>query len=216
MNARKKPSKRSLIYQFRITLEFTDPAVWRIIQVPGDYSFWDLHVAITDAMGWLDYHLHAFLVPSDSRHDLKMIGIPDDEGWGYGPETLPGWAIPVFEHFILPGDIMQYDYDFGDGWKHTVLLESITLVKSTRYYPKCIDGARACPPEDCGGPGGYNELLDILQDPESEDYLDTKNWLKGHAKKYWPYDPNRFNPKKVRFDDPNERWEIAFGDDDDL
>lgn len=202
-----KRSQRVL--RFRITLQGIQPAIWRLIDVPESYSFWDLHVAIQDAMGWLDYHLHAFSSPRKARRSGVTIGIPDEE---FQDGTLPGWEIPIDECFLELGDALDYEYDFGDGWLHEVVFAGILLKEPGRKYPVCIDGARACPPEDCGGIGGYDELLEILHDPAHEEHESMVNWLKGHAKNYYPYNPDAFNPTTVRFDNPKRRFKLAFSE----
>lgn len=200
--------KNNVVYQFKITLHEIKPIIWRRIHVPAQYSFWDLHVAIQDGMGWLDYHLHAFRFRPKHKSKPIEIGIPDDD-WG-GENVIPGWKVPIVEHFTDIGQIIQYEYDFGDGWSHEIQLEGILLKTKGVKYPKCVDGERACPPEDCGGVDGYNRLIEILKDPKHSEHGEFVEWLKGHAKNYYPYEPDIFIPDKVRFDNPKKRWEIAF------
>jgi hypothetical protein len=202
--------KRKTAYQFRIELLGIEPPIWRLIGVPSTYSFWDLHVAIQDSMGWLDYHLHSFrLLPPRKRKPI-VIGIPADED--YGITTLPGWDIPVSRYLNEPGDEAEYEYDFGDGWHHKITLEGIYLQKSGTRYPNCLDGKRACPPEDCGGIPGYHDLVEVLGDTNHEEYDNMVYWLSNHAKNYHPYDPERFEPGSVEFWNPKKRWKIAFQD----
>jgi len=196
-----------LIYQFKITLEGISPAIWRRILVPERYSFWDLHVAIQDSMGWLDYHLHAFELEAPGSNKRIEVGIPDDE---FDRPVTPGWEKTLNESFVRPGVVAGYNYDFGDGWVHEVLLEGILLSERSTRYPKCIAGERACPPEDCGGVPGYSDLLRVLRSPRHKEYRNIVAWLKGHAKNYWPYDPEHFDPDSVRFSDPRKRWAKAF------
>jgi hypothetical protein len=198
----------NIVYQFRIELREIEPTIWRVIQVPSEYSFWDLHVAIQDAMGWLDYHLHTFRFRMPHKRKDTEIGIPDDEFSDH--EVLPGWKIPIIRYFTEPGKSAIYNYDYGDNWLHYVLLEGILLKEKGVKYPLCIGGERACPPEDCGGVSGYYELLKILSDRDHPEYEDYIEWLKGHAKNYFPYEPNNFDPGKVAFWDPKKRWKIAF------
>ena len=204
-------SKSHLVYQFKVSLSGIEPIIWRRIQVPAKYSFWDLHVAIQDAIGWLDYHLHAFRVRQKHKRKPIEIGIPGEE-WD-DTTTIPGWEIPVVKYFMEPGQLIEYEYDFGDGWGHEVLLEAIFLKEKGTKYPKCVGGDRACPPEDCGGISGYYRILVILQDPAHAEYEENVAWLKGHAKNYYPYDPDTFSPEEVRFDNPRRRWRIAFSQD---
>ncbi|WP_432743071.1 plasmid pRiA4b ORF-3 family protein [Methylobacter sp. G7] len=197
-----------LIYQFRVTLLEITPPIWRRIQVPADYSFWDLHVAIQDSMGWLDYHLHEFRVNKPRSRKVDVIGIPDTET---DHSVIAGWEVPISEYFVTPGVAAAYDYDFGDGWCHEVLLEGILLKESSVKYPVCVTGERACPPEDCGGIPGYETLLNVLVKPRTEECKDMNAWLKGHAKSYFPYKPEHFDPCEVKFWNPKKRWQIAFG-----
>lgn len=192
------------IYQFKIELYGITPTIWRRIQVPETYSFWDLHVAIQDAMGWLDYHLHAFRIQTKRVPMPIEIGIPDDYAVVGDPETHPGWEIPITDFFNEIGSTADYEYDFGDGWRHKILLEDILLSEKGQKYPKCIAGERACPPEDCGGIYGYSHMLDVLADPSDEEHESMLEWLGGK------YDPQKFAPAKVKFDNPAKRWRQAF------
>ena len=200
--------RSSAIYQFKVTLEGISPPVWRRILVPEGYSFWDLHVAIQDSMGWLDYHLHSFELMASGSNERIEIGIPGDE---FDRPVTPGWTKVLKEYFVRPGVIATYNYDFGDDWFHEVLLERIAPPpdRSTKY-PKCVAGERACPPEDCGGVSGYLHLVRVLRSPKHKEYPSMVAWLKGHAKNYWPYDPDDFDPTSVRFSDPRKRWAKAF------
>ena len=201
-------AKPNIIVQFRFELADIEPLIWRRVQVPSKYSFWDLHVAIQDSMGWLDYHLHGFRVRMPRKRKFVEIGIPTDDY--YQEPTLPGWEIPITEYFTEPGKSAPYTYDFGDGWDHNVLLEGILIKEEGVRYPKCVAGERACPPEDCGGVPGYYELLEILKNPKGPEYRDQIEWLKGHAKNYWPYEPDQFDQEKAEFWDPKKRWKMAF------
>jgi len=192
------------VFQFKITMKDIDPPIWRRILVPEKYSFWDLHVAIQDAMGWLDYHLHLFKIRYERENDVDLIGIPDEDPFEGEPETLPGWEIPISDFFRELGKVAEYEYDFGDGWRHEVLFEGMLLKEKNKKYPKCIGGARACPPEDCGGVGGYYRLLEIFADSSNEEYEEMVSWL---GKKY---DADDFDAGKVKFENPKKRWKIAF------
>ena len=194
------------VYQFKLVLVGVEPPIWRRIQVPETYSFWDLHVALQDSMGWLDYHLHVFRVARPGAGEVEQIGIPDDDPFEGDKPALPGWEIPITRHFPRPGTAVQYEYDFGDGWEHELTLEAILPRQAGQKYPLCVDGARACPPEDCGGVHGYENLLTVIQDPSHEDHESTLEWLGGR------FDPDRFDPKRVKFDDPARRYRLAFED----
>ena len=206
-----KRKKRESVYQFKIELLAIKPLIWRRIEVPASYSFWDFHVAIQDAMGWLDSHLHMFNLEGEGEVPSKL-GIPDDEFEEMS--TSAGWAYFIADYFQKVGDEATYVYDFGDYWEHKIILEEINDWGTNVKYPRCLDGKRACPPEDCGGCPGYYNLLETLKlSPQSEEYKDTVTWLKGFSEfseNYDPYRPEHFNPNKVHFDNPKERFDIAF------
>lgn len=193
------------VYQFRITLNEINPSVWRRILIPETYSFWDLHVAIQDSMGWLDCHLHEFAMENPSTGEKEHIGIPPEDYFEDDPEVFPGWKKNIRVYFTPDNASAQYRYDFGDDWRHEVVLEKIEPRQEGASYPVCIGGERACPPEDCGGPHGYGEFLDIIMDPAHKQYGEMTAWA-GHD-----FDPERFDMKKVRFDDPRKRLKRAMG-----
>ena len=191
--------------QFKITLKRSKPPIWRRIVVPDNYSFWDLHVAIQDAMGWFDGHLHEFRVTRPGARRESLIGIPEEESWS-GMETVPGWKVAAASVFRAPKTKCSYVYDFGDDWKHVVLLEKVLSRDPDMALPACTGGRRRCPPEDCGGPWGYELLLEILADPDHPEYAERMDWAGG------PIDPAEFDPKEVVFDDPGERLSYLLED----
>lgn len=194
------------IFQFKISLLRIEPEIWRRIQVPSDYTFWDLHVAIQDAMGWFDYHLHEFILyPYDESKKIE-IGIPGDGD----EDVVPGWEVPIDKYFIVDGVKVIYHYDYGDDWYHEIIFEGIKNAEDITY-PTCVEGENACPPEDCGGVSGFNDLLKKLKVGKGKEYNEVKYWLEHHVVNYFPYKPNKFDPQKVDFHDPDKRWDIAFG-----
>lgn len=196
-----------MVHQYKITLRDISPAIWRRIQVPKSHTFWDLHVAIQDSMGWLDYHLHAFRFAAVAGNRPIEIGIPEG---ALDHSVLPGWKVRIADYFTPPGVVAQYEYDFGDGWEHDVALEDVLPSEAKRKYPRCIAGDRACPPEDCGGVPGYEHLVEVLRRSNHPEYGEFVDWLKGHAKNYHPFDPARFEVHAVRFSDSKKRWARAF------
>ncbi len=203
--ARTTKSKRvplDHVCQFLIVLLRTEPLVWRRIQVPEGYSFWDLHVAIQDAMGWKDYHLHEFSVVDTRTGRVKRIGIPDDEMPDERP-CLAGWKVPIRRYLTYGTDPVRYRYDFGDDWDHTVEFEEL-LPADDGSYPRCVAGAGACPPEDVGGTSGYAEFLRTIDNHQHPERAAMLQWAGG------AFDPRTFDPKAVQFDDPAKRWKTAF------
>ncbi|MEW6685392.1 MAG: plasmid pRiA4b ORF-3 family protein [Candidatus Edwardsbacteria bacterium] len=193
------------VYQFKITLDGIKPPIWRRIQVPETYNFWELHVAIQDAMGWYDCHLHEFNIEHPETGEEIAIGIPDEEGWDY-KKLLTDWEENIANYFSLENKRAKYTYDFGDNWEHTIELEKILVREKDKKYPVCMDGKRACPPEDVGSIPGYEEFIEIIKDPEHEQYEEMLKWVGGK------FDPEHFNPKEIVFDDPKVRFKYAFED----
>lgn len=190
------------VLRFEIVLDDIEPRVWRRVEVSARYSFWDLHVAIQDAMGWQDSHLHEFRI-SKSGGAMVRIGIPDDEFPEERP-TLAGWTTPLVEYLSSKRAICEYLYDFGDSWRHRVTFEESSARVAGVSYPRCVDGARACPPEDVGGPPGYADFLHAVLDRHHEQHDEMLRWAGGS------FDPAAFAPHAVRFDDPRRRWRVAF------
>ena len=190
--------------RFRIELVMMPRPVWRCIEVPDDTTFWDLHVAIQSVMGWHDRHLHLFTVDDPRSGDHLLFGIPDDSGFHGSDLVLPGWAHAVRTYFLPDLPPALYTYDFGEDWQHEVSLEALGDPATAKAGPVCLGGEGACPPEDCGGPPGYEQMLTTLSDPDDDGYEDMLAWLDG------PFDPDHFDPAAVRFADPNRRWRDLF------
>lgn len=195
------------LFRFRVTLEHIDPAITRTILVPSAYSFWDLHCAIQDSMCWFDRHLHSFVLYEQDMSKRLEIGLPGNT-W---ENHLFGWNVPTANYFVNEGDSAIYWYDFGDDWRHEVLFEGTEPAIKGGKYPKCIGGSRARPPEECGGVPGYYEILNILSDTAREEYRDTLERLETTAD-YFPYDPEYFDPKRIRFKNPDSHWISVFRD----
>lgn len=189
--------------QLTISLLGVRPSVWRRILVPEPISFWDLHVALQDAMGWEHRHLHEFRLAPGPGGEPRVFGVPDEDS---GDTTVqPGWAHAVREHVGI-GESLEYIYDFGDDWRHRVVLDAVLPATPGGDELRCIDGECACPPEDCGGPRGYRALLDALADPATPEHAILRDALP----RGWQ--PALFDPGSVRFSDPAKRWRHAFLD----
>lgn len=167
-HARSRPIAGS-IYQLRITLQEIRPPVWRRLQVRGATTLAQLHAIVQDAMGWQDYHLYKFTIRDE---DFEQ---PDPEAEGKDATRIRLRDLPV-----EVGETFEYVYDFGDEWRHDIALEDRVRPDPEVEYPLCVDGARACPPEDCGGPGGYAELLRVLGKPNDPEYAETSRWVGDH------------------------------------
>lgn len=192
-----------LLLQYLVVLSGTDPLVWRRIQVPATYSFWDLHVAIQSAMGWRDAHLHRFRAVDAASGVVVTLAPPDPEGWS---DATPEQTVGVLDYARFGAPAIHYTYDFGDDWHHTLIFEGYDQAEGDIPAPECVGGAGACPPEDSGGPHGYAETLQALADPEAPQRDELLEWM-GED-----WDPHAFAPEDVRFDDPEQRWREAYGE----
>jgi hypothetical protein len=162
------PKKRAAIdvLSLKVTLRNTKPPIWRRIVMPGTMNLYDLHTAIQVTMGWEDSHLHAFDVGGRQYGDPATTDDVADEA----SLTLNGLVKSGISRF-------RYSYDFGDDWEHDVLIEKAPAANSATAYPACVAGKRSCPPEDCGGPWGYEQLLTILADPGHKQYEEQREWI---------------------------------------
>jgi len=161
------------IYQLRIDLDGTRPPIWRRVLVPAYITFGDLNVVVESAMGWGGYHLHMFTAAG------WYIGAPDPNIPGGMDDILDEDLELVSDYLTELGDRVKFEYDFGDGWMHTIKLEKITAPDPKQHYPVCIKGRRACPPDDVGGTWGYKMFLDALGDPSHHDHDRMSEWIGG-------------------------------------
>lgn len=208
---RRRPFKN--IYQFKLILLGTDPSVWRRIQVPESYTFYDLHVAIQDVMVWWDYHLHHFEIPiMGQKGSMIHIECPWFEPWEMEDDWLITTEIPIKEYFKNSSDRAIYRYDYGDSWEMNVILEKILPKKKNIRYPVCLDGELAAPPEDCGGIPGYYRCIEAFEaaddlgklpdTEEKEELVERLVWLSG-------WNPYLFNLQKIDFNSPRDRLKKA-------
>lgn len=192
-----RPSDAGEVLQLKITLADTTPPIWRRVLVDSNSTLDHLHEVIQAAFGWWSYHLHEFEV------GRNRYGIPDlDENWGEPPRDERRTRLDAI---ASEGSSFRYTYDFGDSWEHRVLVEKILPSTADIAVPACIDGRRACPPEDCGGTWGYRDLLEILTDPSNPEHDERREWL---GREFDPelfdaqeFEDNLRNGRLARFDD---------------
>lgn len=175
---RKERAPAGAAYQLKVTLREVEPEVWRRLRVSGDISLNRLHRVLQVVMGWDNSHLHQFTV--EGVH----YGEPDPEF----PEPLKNDKRAKLKQ-VAPAEQQRvlYEYDFGDGWEHDMLVEKIFPADPEAREPVCLAGARACPPEDCGGPPGYENLLEALRDPDHPEHDELVRWVGG------AFDPEAFD-----------------------
>jgi len=170
------------IFQLKITLEDIEPAIWRRIETP-DCSLADLHEVIQSCMGWDDEHMHAFEIGDEQYADLGR-GVDLHEFRDSRSVRLSNLVGQGWYRF-------DYEYDFGDSWRHAVEIENTLPSGEHVRYPRCVDGQRACPPEDCGSIPGYTDLLKIMKNPRHKEYKSMLEWLGGK------FDPDLFDIEAV-------------------
>jgi hypothetical protein len=183
MKAAEEAGKPKMIYRFRITLSGIEPAIWRLIEVP-DCTLGQLHEVLQVVMDWGSCHLYQFIVNGkyfgEATNDDLDLEVEDEDG------------IRLTDIFTSKDPLrIVYEYDFGDGWQHEIILEKILEPEPNVAYPRCIDGARACPPEDVGGILGYAEFLEAINDPNDAEHDEKLEWVGGE------FDPEKFSVDEV-------------------
>jgi hypothetical protein len=208
----KKPKNSGNVFQFKIILNDSAPSVWRRIIVPADYTFFALHCAIQNAMGWTDSHLHAFYIGERRGKNRITIEFPNPENDFYqGDEARDERKERIADYFGKKIKQCVYCYDFGDNWDHTVLFERELPRDQQAVYPQCVAGENACPPDDCGGVGGYEYLQEVIKNSNHEEHADMLEWLGLNDPQ--EFNPYEFNPAEIYFDNPKKRlaeWNKGF------
>ena len=169
---------KSKIFELEIVLAKVAPPVRRRVQVPGDVTLAVLHEVVQSAMRWTNSHLHEFEIAG------RRYGIPDPD---WDDQNVTDEAKGKLFRLVGKGARFGYLYDFGDDWIHQLTVEKITAPEPGVRYPRCVYGQGACPPEDVGGPWGYEEFLAVLADPSHPEHDERLEWVGG------PFDPHRFD-----------------------
>jgi Plasmid pRiA4b ORF-3-like protein len=180
--------KKDNIYRIKIGILETNPIVWRRFLIPSKITLHHLHLVLQEVMGWKNYHLYRFEIGKN------QYGEPNPDNDIYGLPFINTRQTKLNAVIENKGSLFLYEYDFGDGWEHQLVVEDILEFEPDTQYPVCIGGENACPPEDCGGPHGYAQMLEIIRNPAQEEYRSTKTWL-----------GRRFNPSKFGLTSTNLR-----------
>jgi hypothetical protein len=195
MNRKKEHEKKHSmpenvpVYQVKIILQDTDPVVWRKILVRSDVNLGLFHAIVQLVMGWTNSHLHQYFIHdkiySDPEFEIGAEFVGDTPALDEYSLTLAGIASGGQTEF-------GYEYDFGDSWRHTIIIERQNDESSGfQGLAMCIAGSRACPPDDCGGTGGFADLLQTIKNPKHEEYKSMMKWLGGK------YDPELCDIAKI-------------------
>jgi hypothetical protein len=177
-------TKTAPSYQLKITLDDIHPPVGRRFLVSSNITLGKLHDVIQIVMGWQDYHLHMFTI------DGHIYGDPEDDEFG-DLGTLDELDYRLRKVVLREGQQFHYEYDFGDGWRHTLRLEKILPPDPKTFLPVCLMGKRACPPEDVGGVWGYAHFLEALSDPTHDEHEEYLTWAGVQ------FDPEAFDLERI-------------------
>jgi hypothetical protein len=170
------------IYQLKVELEDIEPPIWRRILVAGDITLGKLHEVIQEAVGWSNTHLHEFTIEGQGYSDPEAEIDDNRDELQYRLSQVTKQPLKQF----------QYLYDPGDGWEHNIIVEQTVQTDQPYHgHPVCIDGARACPPEDCGGPFGYEDFLAAITNPKHKQHKEMRDWIGGD------FDPEHFDPDEI-------------------
>ena len=171
------------VYQLKVTLIDSQPPIWRRVQVESGVTLDRLHHTLQVVMGWTDSHMHGFRVPQRAQSRARQRLLPI--------ESAEEKATRLGDLLRRPKDWCIYDYDFGDGWEHQLLLEKALARSPSERYPTVLAGRGACPPEDVGGVPGYYHFLQVLNDPNHPEHEDMLEWAGGS------FDPTAFNAYEI-------------------
>jgi len=170
-----------VVYQLKVTLEDCEPPIWRRFAIVGDAVLVNVHYVLQVVMGWQAYHLHEFRVGDAAYGEIT----PDSD-----PEMFDEAHVALETVLTRPKDKLTYIYDFGDDWRHKVVLEKIYPYEADEPVVVCLEGARACPPEDCGGPPGFEHFVEAISDRRHPDHEMMLDW-------YAEFDPEEFNLEEI-------------------
>lgn len=177
---------QAAVYRFKIVLEDSDPVIWRRIETK-DVTLEQLHALIQTAMGWTNSHMHQFEIEGNRYTDSRFIMADLDD---FGAIDYSGLCISDLVAKYGTKLRMGYEYDFGDGWRHEVVLEEVTESAPGIRYPRCLDGERACPPENIGGVYGFADYVEAITNPSHSEHDDYLEW-------HGPFDPAEFDAAKA-------------------
>jgi hypothetical protein len=177
-----KVSPQQTTYQLHASLFGIEPPVWRRLLVRGSMTLRHLHDILQIAFGWEDCHLHAFRTKDENFMDPDM---------NPGTEAMDEKKAILDQVLLKVKSALIYEYDFGDGWEHNILLEKILPFDVKQKLPICLGGERSGPPEDCGGFSGYEVLLEAIKNPDHPEHEEMLDWV-GED-----FDPEYFNLNEI-------------------
>jgi hypothetical protein len=187
MEDRRNGAVSERVARLRIELQELEPKIWRRIDMPLSTTLEALHEAIQMTMGWTFSHLWEFDI------DGRCYGDPSFREFDDEPPIYKANGLRLGVVIARSVDRFVYTYDYGDNWRHDVIVEEVRDGDPDREYPAFVDGARRCPPEDVGGPDGFMDFLEAVLDPAHEQHRDMVRWYGG------PFDPIGVDEARARF-----------------
>jgi hypothetical protein len=169
----------------RIELCDTDPVIWRQVEVPISVALNGLHDIVQAAMGWFDYHLWEFTI------GRQRYGLPMADDWGTEPR-IEASKVRLRDVLKARKTVIDYTYDFGDGWEHRLTVTNVRAGEPGVTYPRYVGGERNAPPEDCGGIPGFYDMLDAIADPTHPGHTEAKEWADD-------YDPDTIDELGIKY-----------------
>ena len=178
----KRPAREGPVYQVKVTLEGSKPAIWRRLLVAADTTLGEFHDILQVAMGWHNGHMHDFRIGDESYGQTGPYGLDD---------ALDEDQVKLSQVVLGAKFKFRYQYDFGDSWSHLILVEKLLEPDPAVAVPSCLKGKRACPPEDCGGIWGYAGFLEAVADPKHPEHKEMTDWAGGS------FDPEEFDLEAI-------------------
>jgi hypothetical protein len=184
--APRSPKRRTApaLLQLKIELAWITPAVWRRIVAPETIRLDKLHNVIQAVMGWSDSHMHVFEIGEE------RYGVPEPD-FGFGDSSARSERTARLGAALNGKRTFRYVYDFGDDWEHRIEVEKTLPPDAERKTALCLAGANACPPDDIGGPPGYENFVEAISDPDHPDHEEMLDWANG------PFDPTAFDLERI-------------------
>ena len=206
------PDSGAMLLQVKVSIVGSDPAIWRLLEIDPSLTLDEIHKALQTAVGWRDSHLHSF-TDTDPYVRLRAVNgiVREPRRWVSldlledNDEDLPETDWTLGQILTPESGPLFYEYDFGDGWIHRLELTGSVPTPANAPRARLLDGARRAPLEDCGGIGGYHDLLDTLADPGHEDHRGLQAWVA------WTAGPwQEFDPEKLDIDAVNNELTLLF------
>jgi hypothetical protein len=174
------------IVRVRISLKEIEPEIWRLVEVPVGMNLKGLHDVIQVVLSWEDYHLFEFLVGD------RIYGVPAPDGEDYGRKVVWAKSVKIAKLIAQGVTRFDYNYDFGDNWRHLIVIEAVADSDPRQYYPRLVAGERRGPPEDCGGVPGYYEFIEAMAGRRHPEHRRMMEWYGGR------FDPDDIGHSTIR------------------